>query len=146
MEKPTGWRWLNRAAYDAYDAARDRMNVAQAEVNEAKPSPTKLDNAEAKARFSAHVGQGEHQRWMAARGHSLDQREAALTNIKTAMENGDKQMIRAMRGGGIDAALELQRKRDEEERKAREAALRAANVVQMRGNQKGVEMPAPRTR
>jgi hypothetical protein len=147
MEKPKGWRWLNRAAYDAYDAARDRMNVAQAEVNETKPSPTKLDNAEAKAQLSAQVGHGEYQRWQNVRGRHLDQREAALTNIKTAMEGGDKQMIRTMRNGGIDAALELQRKRDEEERKAREAALKAANVVQMRQqNRQGIEMPAPRMR
>lgn len=146
MDKPSGWRWLNSAAYDAYDAARDRMNVAQAECESVKPKPSKLEDAEEKARFSAQVGHGEYQRWQNARGHNLDQREAALLAVRDAMESGDKQMIRTMRAGGIDAALELQRKRDEEERKAREAALKAANVVQMRGNQKGMEMPTPRMR
>jgi hypothetical protein len=147
MERPKGWRIFNAAAYEAYEAARDRMNTAQAEVVAAKPLPSKLDNTEAKARLSAQVGQGEHLRWMQRRGHHLDQREAALKNIKTAMESGDKQMIRAMRGGGVAAALELQRKRDEEERKAREAALKAANVVQMRQrNAQGIEAPTPRMR
>jgi hypothetical protein len=145
-ERPRGPKWWNRAEWRAYDAARDRMHAAQAACEDAKPTPSKLENAEEKARFAAQVGQGEHARWMQRRGHSLDQREAALTNIKTAMENGDKQMIRTMRNGGIDAALELQRKRDEEEKRQREAALKAANVVQMRGNQKGMEMPAPRMR
>ena len=147
MERPKGWRWLNGAAYDAYDKARDRMHAAQAEVDEAMPSPSKLDDAEHKARFSAQVGQGEHQRWQAAHGHRLDQREAALLAVRDAMQGGDKQMIRTMRGGGMDAALELQRKRDEEEKRQREAALRAANVLQMRQqNRQGIEAPTPRIR
>jgi hypothetical protein len=47
---------------------------------------------------------------------------------------------------GFFTGEELHLKRDEEEKRQREAALKAANVVQIRGNQKGMEMPAPRMR
>jgi hypothetical protein len=147
IEKPKGWRWLNGAAYAAYEGAQARVADAHAACEAVKPTPMKLDDAEHKARVNAQAGQGQHERWMNARGHSLDQREHDLLAVRDALESGDKQMIRAMRNGGIDAALELQCKRDEEEKRQREAALKAANVVALRQqNQQNAGLPAPRMR
>jgi hypothetical protein len=150
--KPTGLRWFNPWAHAAHKLAKSALEVAHAGVEAAKPHYIDIDTAEGKARNTAIITSRAHAAWDAGPGRELRSLEHGVKRIRDALEAKDYTTRETLLNGGLEAALELIRKREAEEQRRKEIeAARAAkrgNVYGFpdRGNQAGMEMPAPRMR
>lgn len=145
---PAGLRWWNPWAHSAHKAAKAAVEIAHARVDASVPDHLKIAFEESKARSAARSAAA----WDAGPGKELRALVHGVQAIRDALENRDYRTRETLVNGGLEAALELIRKREAEEQRRREIeAARAAKRGNVYGfpdrqNQQGMEMPAPRMR
>jgi hypothetical protein len=150
--KPGRFWPFNIRAKREMRAAENALKDAQEAEKKASPHYLDIDTAEGKARNAAIRTARAHAAWEAGPGKELRSLEHGVAKIREALENRDYRTRDALLNGGLEAALELIRKREAEERRKREIeAARAAKRGNVYGfpdrqNSGGMEMPAPRMR
>ncbi len=123
--------------------------MAHADVAASTPHYQKIAFEESKARSAATVAAA----WDAGPGKELRSLTHAVARIREALENRDYRVRDALLSpdwNGLEKALDEIRKR--EERAARQREIEAARAAKQgniygfpeRGNQQGMDMPAPR--
>lgn len=146
---PKGWRWWNPAAHTRYAAAKTAVEMAHARVSATTPHYLDIDRVEGQARNGAVLLSREHGRWMEGPGKDLRTLEHGVQRIRDALENRDFRVRDSILTGGLEAALDLLRKRDADEQRKREIeearAAKHGNIYGFPDRQNNVPgMPAPR--